>query len=138
MERWLPIPDFPEYEASTAGRVRSKDKTVNHWRGGKRLRKGRVLKPGWCGGGGRYHFYRLANSEGKILSRMAHRLILETFVGPRPEGMQGCHNDNDPHNNAISNLRWDTPAANNADKIAHGTWQGGANHWTQRANSAPA
>lgn len=50
-----------------------------------------------------------------------HRLILEAFVGPCPDGMEGCHNDGDPENNAISNLRWDTPFNNTADKNRHGT-----------------
>jgi hypothetical protein len=49
------------------------------------------------------------------------RLLLEAFVGPCPEGMQACHSDGDKANNAISNLRWDTPEANMADRELHGT-----------------
>jgi hypothetical protein len=50
-----------------------------------------------------------------------HRLVLEAFVGLCPEGMQCCHNDGNPANNALSNLRWDTPKANQADRLRHGT-----------------
>lgn len=50
-----------------------------------------------------------------------HRLVLEAFIGPRPEGMVGCHNDGNPLNNAVENLRWDTPKANSADRATHGT-----------------
>lgn len=50
-----------------------------------------------------------------------HSLVLKAFVGPRPDGMEGCHNDGNPQNNHISNLRWDTPKSNQADRIAHGT-----------------
>lgn len=50
-----------------------------------------------------------------------HTLILETFVGPRPEGMEACHFDGDRANNRLANLRWDTPAGNAADKGRHGT-----------------
>jgi hypothetical protein len=35
--------------------------------------------------------------------------------------MDGCHNDGDPFNNAVTNLRWDTRSGNLRDKIAHGT-----------------
>lgn len=52
--------------------------------------------------------------------RVSH-LVLEAFSGPRPDGMEACH-DPDPSrsNNAASNLRWDTPANNEKDKIKHG------------------
>lgn len=53
--------------------------------------------------------------------RQVHRLVLEAFVGPCPEGMEACHDpDPCPANNALSNLRWDTRKANMADCIRHG------------------
>lgn len=45
-----------------------------------------------------------------------HLLVLETFVGLRPKGMQGCHNDGNPLNNNLDNLRWDTPLNNILDR----------------------
>lgn len=53
--------------------------------------------------------------------RYIHRLVLEVFVGPCPEGMVACHNDGNPRNNALSNLRWDTREANMRDRDRHGT-----------------
>ena len=50
----------------------------------------------------------------------AHELVLTAFVGPRPEGMYGCHRDDCPDNNAVENLYWGTPKQNSADKIRHG------------------
>lgn len=50
-----------------------------------------------------------------------HRLVLTTFVGPCPDGMEGCHNDGNPSNNRLDNLRWDTHIENEKDKTAHGT-----------------
>lgn len=47
--------------------------------------------------------------------------MLTAFVGPCPDGMEGCHNDGDPHNNRLDNLRWDTRANNARDAIRHGT-----------------
>lgn len=55
-----------------------------------------------------------------------HHLVLEAFVGPRPSGMQGCHDDGVPTNNKADNLRWDTPKGNHADRVRHGTDLAGA------------
>lgn len=57
----------------------------------------------------------------KITQFQIHRLVLEAFVGPCPEGMECCHNDGDPTNNRLDNLRWDTRQANVEDSIKHGT-----------------
>lgn len=51
-----------------------------------------------------------------------HRLVLEAFVGPCPEGMEGCHIDGDGTNNRLDNLRWDTHVGNVKDSIRHGTF----------------
>lgn len=50
-------------------------------------------------------------------SRYAHRLVCEAFIGPCPPGMECCHADDDPSNNALSNLRWDTRLSNKGDAI---------------------
>jgi len=52
---------------------------------------------------------------------MAHRLVLETFTGPCPSGMEGCHNDGNPKNLFRENLRWDTHKNNSKDMSKHGT-----------------
>jgi hypothetical protein len=54
--------------------------------------------------------------------RYIHRIVLEAFVGLRPEGMACCHNDGDPTNNRLDNLRWATFRENEHDKVRHGTW----------------
>src|SRR3546814_16009402 len=46
---------------------------------------------------------------------------MEAFVGPRPDGMEVAHNDGDPLNNRLENLRYATPAENTDDKLKHGT-----------------
>lgn len=58
--------------------------------------------------------------DGRLFPRPIHLLVLETFVGPCPEGMEGCHNDGIPEHNHIGNLRWDTHANNMADRKKHG------------------
>ena len=57
----------------------------------------------------------------KIRAIYPHKAVLEAFVGLRPQGMEGCHNDGNPWNNHLSNLRWDTPRNNQLDRAKHGT-----------------
>lgn len=52
---------------------------------------------------------------------LVHRTVLLVFRGPCPEGMEACHDDGNPQNNVIGNLRWDTPKANQKDRERHGT-----------------
>lgn len=57
-----------------------------------------------------------------------HRLVLEAFVGPCPEGMQCRHLDGNPANNRVPNLAWGTPLENAADKRRHGRQTCGQSH----------
>jgi hypothetical protein len=66
--------------------------------------------------------------ENQNFNSYVHRLILEAFVGPRPEGMEACHNDGDKTNNHWNNLRWDTHKNNLADRKLHGTDSAGSKH----------
>ena len=72
-----------------------------------------------------------ASSDGKYLriyhhgqKYRVHRLILETFVGPCPPGMEACHGNGIRTDNRLENLRWDTRKANCADAVRHGTCPG--------------
>ena len=53
--------------------------------------------------------------------RYVHRLVLEAFVGPCPDGMECCHEDGDTQNNSVANLRWGTHHENMLDQDRHGT-----------------
>ena len=66
------------------------------------------------------------------IQRYVHRLVLEAFVGKCPEGMECCHGDGDRTNNVLSNLRWDTPSANNLEKELHGTDKKGSERWNSK------
>jgi hypothetical protein len=61
-------------------------------------------------------------------TRKVHRLVLEAFVGPCPEGMCCRHLDGNPLNNRLGNLRWGTGRENWEDKIRHGRDKVGHNH----------
>lgn len=66
--------------------------------------------------------------NGKRKTYKIHRLVLETFVGPCPKGMEGCHNNGNHKDNRIENLRWDIHKNNSQDSIKHGTQVRGSKH----------
>lgn len=57
---------------------------------------------------------------GKLYHLSVHAIVLEAFCGPCPSGMQGLHEDDNPKNNAIDNLRWGTPKANSEQRTRTG------------------
>lgn len=50
-----------------------------------------------------------------------HRLVMQTFVGPRPEGLVILHRDDDTTNNSLSNLRYGTQGENVRQAVDAGT-----------------
>lgn len=113
------VPGYPCYCVTHDGRVWTRFKRV-----GKRPR---VIGAEWVEKTGcpsnkghlRVELHSLATGV-KPRKFMVHVLVLELFVGPRPDGMEACHEDGDPNNNHVSNLRWDTPEGNWADRKRHG------------------
>ena len=79
--------------------------------------------------------YRVCVNGTKWLK--VHHLVLKAFVGPRPEGLIGCHNDGNNTNNRPENLRWDTYRNNTLDMIKHGTMVrvSGADHPSAHLNA---
>lgn len=67
------------------------------------------------------HHHVSMRKDGRYAHALVHRLVAFAFIGPQPEGCEVCHNDGNPHNNAVSNLRWDTSSANKYDAVRHGT-----------------
>lgn len=51
-----------------------------------------------------------------------HKLVLISFIGPRPLGLQCRHLDGNKQNNKLTNLKWGTRSENEKDKIKHGTF----------------
>jgi hypothetical protein len=118
-EEWRPVVGYEGiYEVSDRGRVRSMPRRVHHpYRGIISLR-GRFLRLSNCKGYFRFDAYR----NGAVEQLSVHAEVLKAFVGPKPAGCVCCHRDGNKTNNVPANLRWDTQKANNADKIAHGTY----------------
>lgn len=119
IEEWRSVVGFEGYyEVSDQGRVRSVDRRVTHPRSGTRLVRGRLMSPRQESNG--YMRLNLARGGGKKRVSL-HVAVLEAFVGPRPEGMEGCHSPNpDKADNRLANLRWDTASENGRDRTRHG------------------
>ena len=115
---------------SDQGRVRSLDREVRSRWGTPRKLAGRVLAQVMAGGtkGRRYHACTLYR-DGTAKQVRVHNLVLEAFVGPRPEGAHGCHRDDDVNNNRLENLYWGTPGQNALDMAANGNcWKSNITH----------
>ncbi len=114
IENWVPVLDFEGlYEVSDLGRVRSLDRI----RPGGMPWKGRMmsLKPRSDG-----YIPITLWKNGEQTVRLVHRVVLDSFVGPRPPGLEVLHGDGNRVNNALDNLSWGTHAQNQADVVAHG------------------
>ena len=119
-EQWQPILGYEGlYEVSDSGRVRSLDRIVragSRWGPHLRRQPGKVLRPGSQTSG---HLLVQLSRDGVSSAHRVHRLVLEAFIGPCPEGMECCHDDGIPTNNDISNLRWGTKKSNFMDRVRH-------------------
>ena len=124
------MPGFPGYRVGEDGTV------LSEWRRGF---EGSGVVTARCGvwkklqctrldGNGGYPTVSLKVGVMKYVKMTVHRLVLLAFRGQPPEGYVGCHNDGDPGNSNLSNLRWDTREANEADKTIHGTRPLGERH----------
>ena len=121
-EIWKPVLGYEGfYEVSSIGRVRSLDRWVERPPQGTRLVRGRVLKQTVQVGRDFGYPYIKVCVNGVSKTKRVHTLVCEAFHGPRPAGMQVCHNDGTRTNNTVGNLRWGTPSENQLDRIDHGT-----------------
>ena len=113
-ERWLPIPGWEgQYEVSDQGSVRSLDRYIT-FPYGRRRAAGCVLSPGVRPDG-----HLNVSLCGK--SKLVHQLVMLAFVGERPDGFEVCHNNGDPADNRLENLRYGTASDNGRDRVRHGT-----------------
>lgn len=108
------IPGYPGYQACSDGSIWSfKLKGGNDRASGQRSPMPKRMtihrdRAGYC------HVNLTHNGRNVVCS--VHRLVLEAFIGPCPEGMEACHYpDHDKTNNRPENLRWATRDANMED-----------------------
>jgi hypothetical protein len=102
MEVWKDIVDFPNYQVSNLGNVKS-------------LKRKMILKPRAFKKKGDYvcyevHLYNDTQALG--FHQKIHRLVAEAFI-PRVEGKTEVdHIDQNPANNHVDNLRWSNRSEN--------------------------
>ena len=119
--RMRSLPGFPGYFVTDNGCVLSI--RARGWPQTVTLLKRRASRDG----------YLLVNlvARRKRRAYLVHRLVLEAFVGPCPDGMQCRHLNSNPSDNRLANLCWGTPSENAKDAIRNGThvsvkWHGQA------------
>lgn len=121
-EIWKPVKGLEDfYEISNLGKIRSLKREGRTRYGFRQYGGNEVNHFVGC------HGYPAVNLTKKDFRKqfLVHRLVLQSFVGDCPAGMEACHNDGNRLNTNLSNLRWDTKRNNELDKRNHPTWQGG-------------
>lgn len=102
---WKQYPGNPKYEVSQNGQVRYVGKTAH--------RRPSVTPTG-------YHVITTCEN-GRAKGRYVHKMVLETFVGECPSGLQVSHLNGNPADNRLENLAYETPMENHARKLEHKT-----------------
>ncbi len=124
-ETWVRIPLAPNYSVSNKGRVKSH----TAWHG---VPGPRVLRSANSHG---YRVVRILH-DGKWKVRRIHQLVLEGFVGPRPEGCPEIrHLNGDRADNRLSNLAYGTRSENQLDRVEHGRHHHANKHECSRGHS---
>ena len=114
-ETWKPIKNFPGYDISDYGRVRT-------WRDSQGRTYGRsmshIITQDKAKHGG-YPSVRIVKN-GHYKHLCVHKLVLESFRSERKKGFECRHLDGNPQNNHLDNLAWGTSLENKNDIRRHG------------------
>jgi hypothetical protein len=108
------VPGFPGYRVGDDGSV---------WSCKPRNGRGGLL-PTWrrlkCRISRRYLCVGIRGPDGVKRVHTVHSLVLEAFVGPRPDGLWALHRDDNRADNTLPNLYWGTPSDNAIDRRENG------------------
>jgi hypothetical protein len=113
-EEWRPIPGYVGYyEASDQGRVRRiVGRNGSGFYNRITILKLRVGKQG---------YYQVALwLDCKPKTMMVHRLVARAFYGPRPDGLEIRHLNDDKLDNRLVNLVYGTRSENKKDSVRNG------------------
>lgn len=121
-EEWRRIADFPDYEVSNLGRVRSWRAPVD---GRSDYRERPVLMVGFVTDFGYRSVMLRKPDDAKPHRRSVHRLVAEAFI-PNPDSLADvAHREGVRAGDHVENLRWSTHRDNQMDMRRHGTMQDG-------------
>lgn len=121
-EGFKQIPNYPRYAISKTGEILS---ICGRGVGQMRPWSDAVPAKPWLIKG--YLGVGIRNHQGRR-KVCVHTLVLETYVGPRPEGMECRHLDGNTANCDLNNLAWGTQDENVCDRIRHGRLPKGELH----------
>ena len=97
------------YEVSNMGRVRNIQRWVKSKGPGKKFLPVVIRKPQL----NRYGYPVVClNGKEKAVLKSIHRMVVEAFIGPIPDGMQVNHKDGNKENNNLDNLEICTGSEN--------------------------
>lgn len=118
-EEWRAVIGFEgAYEVSNLGRVRSLDRYVTAIDGRVSFWRGRILRG--SSGAKRYRLIILHCGGGEYDARYVHDMVALAFIGPKPEGLLTRHKNDDPIDNAATNLCYGTQLDNMDDADKNG------------------
>lgn len=125
-EEWKPVVGYEGfYLASNMGRVKGVSRDVPSVSQMRRV-AGILLKMHRHSAG--YSVVDLRQLNVRV-TKYVHRLVLEAFVGPCPEGQECRHLNGDRSDARLENLAWGSREEQAEDKRRHGTMPMGENHW---------
>lgn len=125
-EAWADVVGFEGlYQVSTAGRVKSINRNFVLPCGKRYFRSGKILAFNIKKNGLPYRRVKLCK-DGVSSLHLVSRLVLSAFIRSPFQNEQACHNNSDPSDNRLENLRWDTPTGNFSDRHKNGTHPSGS------------
>lgn len=126
-EQWKPVVGWEQYyEVSNLGRVRSLDQVKlssdrKRRVGPSYVIKGRLIRLHHRGSTRASAYLRVSLTRNKRESNvLVHTLVLEAFVGPRPQGYVANHKNGQKEDNRVENLEWVTYGRNNQHALETG------------------
>lgn len=126
-EIWKSIEGWSSYEVSSQGRVKSLRRTADIFVNGvwkKRTVPERILKPSKNSKLGHLRVDLQENTRKWKIG--VHQLVALTFI-PNPKNFPFVlHDDGNPANNCVVNLKWGTAMQNTDDRHRHGTTSRGS------------
>jgi len=129
-ENWKTIAEFPKYEISNFGNVRSWRKRGNF--NDDISDKPNLLKP-WVSNG--YQMVTLIE-RGNQKHFAIHRLVARYFIGEVPDKHVVCHKDDDRLNNSLDNLYYGTYSQNGKDAVKNKKLKSGEDHPDAKLSNA--
>lgn len=115
--RILPIPGWPGYFATEEGKILSTKIARKRGRESDEARELPMFDRKKKDGSPSAYLSVCLSREGGRKNCYVHHLIALAFIGERPIGAEVCHGPGGSFDNSVSNLRYDSPEVNRAERV---------------------